>query len=282
MAHQAFPRRIAAVTVDHGLRTEAAEEARFVAAICSERGIAHTILHPAEPITGNIQSSARAARYALLSQWADDAGCAFIATAHHADDQLETILMRLARGSGVDGLAGVRAVNGRIIRPLLDFTKSELLNICRAAGISPADDPSNHNADFDRVRMRNWLSRSYNAPDTPASPHPLDPVAANRSAGALAGASAALDWTAQYFAEQRITANTPNYALDPQGLPRELVRRLVLIIVQAIAPETKPRGDAVERVLDALIAGDKVTLGNIQCIGGTIWHFGPAPPRSSA
>jgi tRNA(Ile)-lysidine synthase len=272
LAHQAFPGRICAATVDHGLRPEAADEAQYVATLCAGKGIKHYILAPAAPITGNIQSAARTTRYALLEQWADENACAFIATAHHADDQLETMLMRQARGSGIDGLAGVRAINGRIIRPLLGFTKDDLIGICSTAGIKPVEDPSNGDAAFDRVRMRQWLA---------SGPHPMDSVAANRSAGALADASSALDWTARHFADTRISEDASGYTLDPQGMPRELQRRLLLIVIKALEPASTPRGEAVERVIDALIAGEKVTLGNIACTGGLIWHFGPAPKRRS-
>ncbi len=272
LARQTFDGRIRAATVDHGLRPEAAEEARYVALVCAEKGIDHDILRPAAPISGNIQSAARTARYALLHQWADDNGCAFIATAHHADDQLETMLMRLSRGSGIDGLAGVRAKNGRIIRPLLSFTKNELVGICSAEGIVPVQDPSNKDTAFDRVRMRQWL-----ASDT----HPLNAGAASRSAGALADASAALDWTARHFADTRIVADASGYTLDPQNLPRELQRRLLLIVIKALEPASTPRGDAVERIIDALIAGKKAMFGNIMCTCGPKWHFCPAPQRRS-
>jgi tRNA(Ile)-lysidine synthase len=113
LAHAAIPGGIAAATVDHGLRAEAAGEAAFVAALCATLGIPHATLRPGAPITGNIQSSARKARYALLEIWADQHNLDWIATAHHADDQAETLLMRLSRGAGVAGLSGVRAVNGR-------------------------------------------------------------------------------------------------------------------------------------------------------------------------
>ncbi len=276
LAHRVIPNRICVATVDHGLRAEALGEAHFVAAICAERGISHRILTPALPITGNIQSSARRARYGLLAQWASALDCAYIATAHHADDQLETILMRLARGSGVDGLSGIRAAvsigNNPIIRPLLGFTKSELVAICNAAGIQPACDPSNTNDAYDRVRMRGWLA---------AHTHPLDAVAASRSASALSEASAALDWTTQHFAVTRVHSNPPNYTLDPHDLPPELLRRLLLEILQRMEPQHAPRGDTVDRIIGTLIAGDKAMIGNVQCQGGVNWHFSPAPARRS-
>jgi tRNA(Ile)-lysidine synthase len=269
-AHDHCPDRIMAATVDHGLRVEAADEARFVATICAERSIPHSILKPSVPITGNIQSSARNARYALLEDWATREGCDWIATAHHADDQLETVLMRLIRGSGVDGLSGIRSTYGRIIRPLLSFTKSELIAICQTAGIVPVQDPSNDSTDFDRVRIRQYLA---------AAPHPFDPLAAGKSAAALADASAALDWMTGRLACDRITLSETGIILNPSDLPRELLRRLLHIALRQIDPEIAPRGDSIERGLDALNANQTITLGNILCKGGVYWHLSPAPPR---
>jgi tRNA(Ile)-lysidine synthase len=269
LAAEAYPGRIAAATVDHGLRPEAADEAEFVARLCAERGIIHTVLTPGEPITGNIQSAARKARYALLDRWATETGCDYIATAHHADDQLETMLMRLARGSGVDGLSGIRSVNGRIIRPLLGFSKAELIRICYDAGVTPVHDPSNDNADFDRVRIRQFLE---------TSPHPFDPVAATRSASAMEQASEALDWMATNLSD-RIKQSQDGISLDPAALPRELQRRLLLNALKMIDPDIRPRGDSIDRALYSLRAGETITLGNILCKGGPIWLLSPAPKR---
>jgi tRNA(Ile)-lysidine synthase len=272
LAHEAMPGRIMAATVDHGLRPEARHEAEYVAEICRPRAIPHQILQPGAAMTGNIQSAARAARYALLEAAADDLGCDHIATAHHADDQLETLLMRLARGSGVDGLAGIRARNGRIIRPLLGFAKDELERLCASAGVDPVRDPSNDNADFDRVAMRQWLA---------TGPHPLDPIRAARSAAALADSSAALDWMTATLARERVSVQGDSIHCNANGLPFELQRRLLLCALRQITPGIDPRGDAVERTLADLSAGKTVTLGGILCTGGSPWRFSPAPPRRS-
>jgi tRNA(Ile)-lysidine synthase len=273
LIHECLPGQILAATVDHQLRAASAAEAQFVAELCRQKGIPHDILVPPIAITGNIQSSARHARYALLEQWADDKGCTYIATAHHADDQLETMLMRLARGSGVGGLSGVRRTNGRIIRPLLDFTKAELVAVCERAAITAVQDPSNTNTDFDRVRMRAWLA---------AMPSPLNANAAVRSASALADASAALDWMTGTLAADRIGQQKDWITLRPEGLPREMQRRLLLRCLAQIEPETRHRGDTISRGLDALLAGQTITLGNTYCKSGASWKFRPAPPRSSA
>lgn len=272
LASETMPDRIFAATVDHRLRPEAAVEANYVGQICRERAIIHHILSPELPITGNIQSAARTVRYGLLEKTATELGCDYIATAHHADDQLETVLMRLARGSGVDGLAGIRSRNGRIIRPLLNFTKAELEGLCASRGVDPVRDPSNADTDFDRVAMRQWLE---------AGKHPLDPARAARSARALADVSEALNWTTTNLADERLRMHGGELDCDANGLPFELQRRLLVAALRRIAPECDPRGDAVERTLAELAAGKKVTLAGIVCKGGKTWRLSLAPPRQS-
>lgn len=265
--------RVFVATVDHRLRPESADEAIYVGVICERLGVPHMTLSPSEPISGNIQSAARAARYRLLEEAADRRGCSLIATAHHGDDQLETMLMRLARGSGVGGMAGIRARNGRIIRPLLGFDKWELEAICENARVQPIRDPSNDNADFDRVAMRQWLAQSE---------HPFDRLAINRTSLALADAATALDWMTDLQAEQRITGDYNDILLDIKGLPNEIQRRLLLRALLRIDSEIAPRGAAVERLMAELKAGKTVTIGNILCRGGDVWRITSAPPRRTS
>ena len=163
LAAEALPGQIEAATVDHGLRRESADEARMVAAVCHAMDVPHAIL-PVAVSAGNLQSEARTARYAALAGWVHGSGLGALATAHHADDQAETLLMRLNRASGVAGLAGVRArgvvpgTNMPLVRPLLDWRKQELAAIVSAAGIEAAQDPSNEAERFDRVRVRKALA----------------------------------------------------------------------------------------------------------------------------
>jgi tRNA(Ile)-lysidine synthase len=273
LAHDTFPRGIRVATVDHRLRVEAAEEASYVARICRDRGIAHDILVPDVPISGNIQSAAREARYGLLHRWANVHSLKWIATAHHADDQLETILMRIARGSGLPGLAAIREVNGRVIRPLLGFAKVELVAICQAHNVAPCEDPSNADLDFDRVQIRNWLK---SAPDL------LDARRASRTSAALREAHDALEWVAEWLEQERLEAlNNNALSLDASGLPRELQRRLLLRSLQKIDSAVSPRGDTIDRALATLRRGQKLTVGDISCMGGSLWRFEPAPPRGT-
>jgi tRNA(Ile)-lysidine synthase len=270
LAHLWAPERIAVATVDHRLRQESADEAIHVSQICKDWDVQHVTLAPSEPISGNIQSSARTARYALLAEAAKTHSCTFIATAHHGDDQLETLLMRLVRGSGVSGMAGIRARNGQIIRPLLGFSKAELEGICATAGVKPVRDPSNDNADFDRVAMRQWLATSE---------HAFDIGSAARTAAALGDATAALDWMSAQLANERISLAEDKIALDANSLPKEMQRRLLLRVLIQIDPKITPRGDAIERLLVDLSSGRTAMIGDIRCQGGDIWHFSPAPPR---
>ncbi|WP_395615014.1 tRNA lysidine(34) synthetase TilS [Sphingorhabdus sp.] len=270
LAQQIVPGRLVAATVDHQLRQESADEAEFVRQICSNLGVPHIILTPDEKISGNIQSSARAARYALLERAADAQDCQHIATAHHADDQLETLLMRLGRGSGVDGLSGIRARNGRVVRPLLEFTKAELIDICSSTGIQSVNDPSNANVDFDRVAIRNWLADTQ---------HPLTASRALRTASALADASDALVWMTDMLAAQRVSRQNDVIICSASGLPSELKRRLLIHCLRTMDVNLAPRGDAIDRLLADLENGRTAMIGNIKCVGGADWQFSKAPPR---
>lgn len=272
LAQQVLPGKLVAATVDHQLRAESADEAQIVAEICRNLGVPHIILTPDEKISGNLQSSARAARYALLERTADTQNCRHIATAHHADDQLETLLMRLGRGSGVDGLSGIRTRNGRVMRPLLEFTKAELIDICSSAGIQSVNDPSNANIDFDRVAMRKWLANTQ---------HPFSAPRALRTASALADASDALLWMTDTLAEQRISKENDVITCKASGLPRELKRRLLIRCLKTLDVNLAPRGDAINRLLTDLDNARTAMIGNIKCLGGSDWQFSKAPPRRS-
>jgi tRNA(Ile)-lysidine synthase len=153
------PFSVTVVTVDHGLRPESKEEAAFVASQASELGFSHaTIAWAGEKPKTGIQAAARRARYDLLASHALSCGAACIVTAHTEDDQAETLIMRLRRGSGVDGLAAMAPVSERngvaIVRPLLGFSKGRLMGYLRASSIPFLRDPSNDNAAFERVRLR--------------------------------------------------------------------------------------------------------------------------------
>lgn len=274
LARAAFPGAVAAATVDHGLRTESAAEAAFVADLCERLDMPHVTLRADTGIEGNIQSGARALRYRLLGGWAREAGLSCLLTAHHADDQAETLLMRLLRGSGVAGLAAVRArtrIAGiEVIRPLLGWRRTELAAIVVDAGLAAIDDPSNADPRFDRARLRGRLAET----------DWLDALALARSAAALAEAEEALDWAAARLHAERAHAEGATLRIDMGELPVELRRRLVLRALAALAPDAAPRGAELDRLLAALTAGRTATLAGIRCDAeGEIWRFAVAPPR---
>lgn len=165
------PVRLIAVTVDHGLRTESAAEAEQVARTAHELGIDHVTLQWKWDGTGNLQAAARAARYSLVQDWRrrkrPEIGA--ILVGHTCDDQAETFLMRLSRGSGVDGLAAMKALPlshqaaraagaAPVIRPLLWAKRDALRAALRTRGLTWIDDPSNENEDFLRVRTRKTMA----------------------------------------------------------------------------------------------------------------------------
>ncbi len=260
---------VEAASVDHGLRPEAAAEAQMVASLCARLGVPHAILPLQPPLKGNVSVWAREARYAALEAWRVEQGLDFLATAHHADDQLETLVMRLNRGAGISGMAGIRPSRGAIIRPLLSWRKAELQALVADAGLTAAEDPSNVDDRFDRARVRKALT----AADW------LDSAAASRTAAALASAEEALIWAAARAAETRVSRATGSpLTLDPAGLPFELVRRLVIACLREIAPDARPRDDEIHRMIAQLQQGNTATLGGVKGMGGAVWRFTPAPP----
>ena len=272
LALAACPGAVQAATVDHGLRPESAGEADFVSRTCAGLTVPHAILKPEAPISGNVQSAARRVRYALLEAWRSEQGLDWVLTAHHADDQVETLLMRLNRGSGVGGLAGIRAVNGRVLRPLLDWRRDELEAIVVEAGMDAVADPSNRDPKFDRARLRGQLEGA----------DWLDRPAVARSALALAEAEEALDWAAERLFEERGHEEGESLRLDPSGLPAELLRRLLLRALRRIDPHAAPRGEELGRLLATLRNDETATLAGVKAEAADgEWCFSAAPPRGS-
>src|SRR5690349_18263174 len=156
--------KLIAITVDHGLRKESRQEAAAVARLARKLKIAHRILlwRGRKPATG-LQQAARAARYRLLGEAARKAKAAHILTAHTLDDQAETVLIRMSRGSGITGLGAMARLSAlphdgqcaiTLVRPLLDMPKARLVATLRTTEIPYADDPSNRDPRFTRARLR--------------------------------------------------------------------------------------------------------------------------------
>jgi tRNA(Ile)-lysidine synthase len=245
----------------------------MVAALCERLGVAHAVL-PVAVADGNLQAEARAARYAALAGWMSARGLGALATAHHADDQAETLLMRLNRGSGVAGLAGVRArgeVPGThlpLLRPLLNWRRTELGQVVANAAVVAATDPSNSDERFDRVRIRQALTGA----------DWLDTMALAQSAGHLADADAAVDWAARREWAEQVEKVGLGLTYRPTA-PRAVALRVLARIVTDLGGE-EPRGSAVSRLFDSLAAGQAASIGNLvaRALPGG-WSFTRAPER---
>lgn len=307
LAVAAFPGAVVAATVDHGLRVQSADEATMVATCCARLRVPHMTLPiaGAPGATGNLHDWARQERYRLLHRWSADARAACLATAHHADDQAETFLMRAARGSGVAGLAAVRArreidvppsakrheptPDGTpgarvdrarlvVLRPLLGWRRAALREIAIAAGMPFVDDPSNRAERFDRARFRRWVEGA----------DWIDPLKIARAAAYVAEAETDLAAISRWLWSQRARPATPYDArLDVAGLPREVRRRLARIAIESVRLANGIGGDwtaaaNVESLLDALEAGVGATQAGVMASANAeIWHFRKAPPRRS-
>jgi tRNA(Ile)-lysidine synthase len=152
------PKQVFVFTIDHGLRPDAVTEIALVAAQARALGLMHIVVKWQWDGTGNLQAAARAGRWCALSALAAEHNVRAIWMGHTQDDQIETFMMRLARGSGVDGLTAMQITTQRdglgIFRPLLDISRADLRAWLTHHGIEWCDDPSNEDARFDRVRAR--------------------------------------------------------------------------------------------------------------------------------
>lgn len=272
LAKATIPERVEAATVDHGLRPESAHEAALVAELCASYSIPHEIL-TVKVARGNLQDKARAARYAALGKWMEQRGLSALATAHHADDQAETLLMRLNRGSGVAGLAGVRArgvVPGTkltLLRPLLGWRRAELAQIVEAAGLEAAQDPSNEDPRFDRARLREALKEA----------DWLDVEAVAQSASHLAEAEAALQWATQREWSEQVEVGEGEIGYRPSAPP--LIR--IRILARAIGMlGVEPRISSVAKLMQRLLNGKDATLGGVVArVDKDCWTLRKEPPR---
>jgi tRNA(Ile)-lysidine synthase len=276
LAHAAIPGQFEVATVNHGLRPEAADECALVAAACAERGVDCAVLEVTVG-AGNVQAKAREARYAALAEWASQHNIRAIATAHHADDQAETLLMRLNRGSGLAGLSGVRAHGWleewpdiAVIRPLLHFRRAELASIVQQAGVPSVADPSNHDDRFDRVRIRKAMAEATW----------LDPLAMSRSATHLAEENEALDWAAGSVWRECGAAGEGRITLRRGSEPHAIVLRLVTRAFTTLGASV-PASDVARLVYELYLGRGGNVGGVLATVEGDVWVFRPEPPRRS-
>jgi tRNA(Ile)-lysidine synthase len=284
--------RLIAVTVDHGLRPEAAREARDVKRLAKHLDLPHRTLRwsGAKPKTG-VPAAAREARYRLLAEVARAGGATHILTAHTRDDQAETLLMRMLRGSGIAGLAAMARQSERdgvwLARPLLNVPKSQLIATLNKAKIAFADDPTNRDTNFTRPRLR-----------------ALMPVLAEeggdarnlaRLAGRLARANAALEVLvdgAERYLALRDRNDASRFGFDASafaGLAEEIRLRLLIRAIDRVGhegPAELGKAEALLTALDRAVAEGqgrlKQTLAGaaISLVGGRIC-VEAAPPRRS-
>ena len=271
LAAAALPGRVEAATVDHGLRPEAVDEAKLVASVCQGLGVRHEVLTVAVQMCASIQAAARDARYAALSDWASERGIAAVATAHHADDQAETLLMRFLRGAGLSGLSGIRARRDLddvlLVRPLLAWRRAEL-----AAMVSETPfviDPSNADTRHDRTQMREALALLGDR---------IDPVRLSGTAAHLDEADAALDWLVGEAIRGRVERLADNrISADLEGLPREVRRRILArLIGEADSPVDGP---TLDTAMVRLEGGQVATLGRLKMSPGRRITIEKAPLR---
>jgi tRNA(Ile)-lysidine synthase len=246
-----------ALTVDHGLRSESAAEAASVAERMAGLDLRHAVLRweGDKPASG-IQDAARTARLSLLAERCREEGILHLALAHHRDDQAETVLMRLSRGSGVDGLAGMAPVrfdgDVRILRPLLGEPRESLRAVCRERGLPWIEDPSNANPAYARGRLR--------AAAGLLAAEGLKPERLTGTAGRAGRARAALE-AATVAALARAAEFHPEgwIALDPEALgkaPEEIALRVLARAVEAVGGQAyAPRDDALGRLLAEVRGG---------------------------
>ena len=157
------PQNLHIVTVDHGLRSSASDEIALVAMQAKALGLPHSVLYWEWDGSGNLQAAARNGRWAAIVDWAATRSIKSVWLGHTEDDQVETLLMRLARGSGIDGLTAMTATSLRdglrIQRPLLGIARNDLRVWLEAEKIAWCDDPSNDDPRFDRVRARQMFTQ---------------------------------------------------------------------------------------------------------------------------
>ena len=268
---RAHGHRLVAVTVDHALRADSAVEAERVSGWLAARGIEHEIMtwHGVKPVAG-LQAAARSARFALLTDHALSLGAQALFLAHHVRDQAETMAMRLVRGSGPDGLAGIRPRQMRggipVLRPLLSLPPVRLRAHCLAEAQVWVEDPSNRDLRFERVRVR---QQAQGMTDVGLDARHLNRVA--RVFGRLR------DWSEARLADFLIEFGD----LDPRGfavldlsavrnLPLPLRAKLLSGLLQSIGGRDFPaRAERMKRFLRWLDdgVGDRVTLG-----GCLVWR----------
>ncbi len=257
---------LAVLTVDHGLRPESREEAELVGRTASALRLPHEILNweKGEPPAASLQEKARQARYDLMAAYCHAHNIPALVTAHHLDDQAETFLMRLKRGSGLDGLAAIPERGAWagivILRPLLDVPKARLIATLSDAGLPFALDPSNADPRFERARMRQRSDALLALG--------LSPEALALSVRRLRRAREALDRTTCEFLARHSAMSEAGYAtVDRESFstaPREIALRALAQLIAIVGGGEMPVQLAK---LENLLAALEKDPGKAQTLG---------------
>ncbi|MDJ0683540.1 MAG: tRNA lysidine(34) synthetase TilS [Alphaproteobacteria bacterium] len=278
-------RKLDALIVDHGLRPDSGAEAERVRAWLADRGVSATCLSDpggaaAAPLKSNIQDRARTLRYRLLQEWCARAGVRVLVVAHHRDDQAETVLLRLARGSGVSGLAAMRPKTRlldplfgplTVIRPFLDTPKARVAASLARFGWPSAQDPSNADPRFARVRMRRA------APDLAQVGLTSETLA--ETAAVMARADDALRGAARTVIDRHVRLHPAGYARVAPGLweaSDDIALRALRSLAQAVGGAAyPPRSRSLIQILAA--ARDGLPKRGMTFAGVKIQTSGSAP-----
>ncbi len=255
-------------TVNHGLRPEASAEAEFVAKTCQTLGLSHNTLTWRDwSGQGNLQAEARTARYDLLAGWAKAQGISVIALAHTRDDQAETVLMRISRSAGVDGLSGMqqrRKDRGVIwLRPLLGTSRDALRQYLRDNDQGWCEDPSNEDRSFERIRTRDVLKT--------LAPLGIDATVLSDIALNMSAARQALWQQTAQAAQEIVDIDQGDVRIERAkfaALPAEIQRRLLAhALCWVTSTAYPPRGAKLLDFKAALLAGEVATLRG--CLAAT-------------
>ena len=274
-AARATPVALHAVTVDHGLRPESAAEARGAKRFAHDLGLTHDTLTWSEAgaSAGNLQDSARRARQRLIANWAHEQGIGHVLLDHTRDDQAETVLLRLARGSGVDGLSAMApqrvALGITWLRPLLTLSRAALRDFLTARGADWREDPSNADTRFDRVKAREALAV--------LAPLGIEAAGLVRTAQRMDRARVALSGAAFELAQRITRVEAGDVLIEREGLfaaPDDLRDRVLAQALRWVASaDYRPRHAALMRVMERLRAEQAATLHGCRIMPEATGHL---------
>jgi tRNA(Ile)-lysidine synthase len=268
------------LTVDHRLRADAARQAERVRKLAAAHDLkAHILIWKGTKPSSDIEAEARAARYALMGAWCAEQHIPALYVAHTLEDQAETFLLRLGRGSGLDGLSAMQPVTNlplpeyaqiRLVRPLLEFRRAELRELLKARKTEWFEDPMNADTGFARARLRaSWRELEELGLSAPRIAD---------AARHLARARAALEEMTNVLLQRGARFGESEAIFDPLRLkmaPREVgLRALATILSSVSGEEYRPRFDSLERLFDSILSG---SLGGGATLHGCI--VAPAPAR---